>query len=50
MARFDFDLFTIGAGSGGVAGSRRANSGSRLSARFALSRLIGSDAASRFSR
>src|SRR5579885_2275123 len=24
MARFDFDLFTIGAGSGGVAGSRRA--------------------------
>ncbi len=26
MARFDFDLFTIGAGSGGVAGSRRAGS------------------------
>src|SRR5260370_10713031 len=24
MARYDFDLFTIGAGSGGVAGSRRA--------------------------
>jgi glutathione reductase (NADPH) len=26
MARYDFDLFTIGAGSGGVAGSRRAGS------------------------
>jgi glutathione reductase (NADPH) len=26
MSRFDFDLFTIGAGSGGVAGSRRAGS------------------------
>src|SRR5579863_8635757 len=26
MPRFDFDLFTIGAGSGGVAGSRRAGS------------------------
>ena len=26
MARFDFDLFTLGAGSGGVAGSRRAGS------------------------
>ncbi|MGH7125427.1 MAG: glutathione-disulfide reductase [Stellaceae bacterium] len=26
MARFDFDLFTIGAGSGGVAGSRRSGS------------------------
>ncbi len=24
MARYDFDLFTIGAGSGGVAGTRRA--------------------------
>ncbi len=24
MPRYDFDLFTIGAGSGGVAGSRRA--------------------------
>ena len=26
MAKYDFDLFTIGAGSGGVAGSRRAGS------------------------
>src|ERR1700691_1719031 len=26
MARFDFDLFTLGAGSGGVAGARRAGS------------------------
>jgi glutathione reductase (NADPH) len=26
MARYDFDLFTIGAGSGGVAASRRAGS------------------------
>src|SRR6202043_2928965 len=26
MPRYDFDLFTIGAGSGGVAGSRRAGS------------------------
>src|SRR5260221_11724882 len=26
MARFDFDMITIGAGSGGVAGSRRAGS------------------------
>ena len=26
MAQYDFDLFTIGAGSGGVAGSRRAAS------------------------
>jgi glutathione reductase (NADPH) len=26
MARFDYDLFTLGAGSGGVAGSRRAGS------------------------
>jgi glutathione reductase (NADPH) len=26
MARYDFDLFTLGAGSGGVAGSRRAGS------------------------
>ena len=26
MPRFDFDMFTIGAGSGGVASSRRAGS------------------------
>src|SRR6202043_3884976 len=26
MPRYDFDMFTIGAGSGGVAGSRRAGS------------------------
>ena len=26
MAKFDFDMFTIGAGSGGVASSRRAGS------------------------
>src|SRR5579875_3007313 len=34
MPRYDFDLFTIGAGSGGVAGSRRAGSyGARVAIR-----------------
>ena len=41
MPRYDFDLFTIGAGSGGVAGSRRAGG---YGARVAICEEAGSAA------